>query len=231
VSRLCKLCASPSHGSSRVVEALDRLQAMAPAVESVSLVVAWFGDDLRAGSSKVLPGVEVSAKSTTPASWSVNGVSRAGAFRVSRDAECSPVYDGTPSDFAVVQAIQEMKARGLRVTFHPILMDVPPGNTPNPYSDNAAETGQPAFPCRRRFPCSPAAGFTGTVDQTATTASHVAGLFGAATLASFSVSGQSDSWTGPSGDWGLRRMVLQYAHLCAAEGGVDAFLIGPEMPG
>ena len=35
--------------STDMVVALDRLQAMAPAVESVSLVVAWFGDDLRAG--------------------------------------------------------------------------------------------------------------------------------------------------------------------------------------
>ena len=219
--------------STDMVEALDRLQAMAPAVESVSLVVAWFGDDLRAGSCKVRPGVEVSAKSTTPASWSVNGVSRANAFLVSRDDQDRPVYGGTPSDFAVVQAIQEMKARGLRVTFYPfILMDVPPGNTlPNPYSDNAAETGQPAFPWRGRITCSPAAGFAGTVDKTATAASQVAALFGAATPASFSVSGQSVSWTGPSGDWGLRRMVLHYAHLCAAAGGVDAFLIGTEMPG
>ena len=219
--------------STDMVEALDRLQAMAPAVESVSLVVAWFGDDLRAGSCKVRPGVEVSAKSTTPASWSVNGVSRASAFLVSRDDQDRPVYGGTPSDFAVVQAIQEMKARGLRVTFYPfILMDVPPGNTlPNPYSDNAAETGQPAFPWRGRITCSPAAGFAGTVDKTATAASQVAALFGAATPASFSVSGQSVSWTGPSGDWGLRRMVLHYAHLCAAAGGVDAFLIGTEMPG
>ena len=67
--------------STDMVEALDRLQAMAPAVESVSLVVAWFGDDLRAGSCKVRPGVEVSAKSTTPASWSVNGVTRRDASR------------------------------------------------------------------------------------------------------------------------------------------------------
>jgi len=219
--------------STDMVEALDRLQAMAPAVESVSLVVAWFGDDLRAGSCKVRPGVEVSAKSTTPASWSVNGVSRASAFLVSRDAEDRPVYGGTPSDFAVVQAVQEMKARGLRVTFYPfILMDVPPGNTlPNPYSDNAAETGQPVFPWRGRITCSPAAGFAGTVDKTATAASQVAALFGSATPASFSVSGESVFWTGPSGDWGLRRMVLHYAHLCAAAGGVDAFLIGTEMPG
>ncbi|WP_411957793.1 baseplate multidomain protein megatron [Paracoccus homiensis] len=219
--------------STDMVEALDRLQAMAPAVESVSLVVAWFGDDLRAGSCKVRPGVEVSAKSTTPVSWSVNGVSRANAFLVSRDDQDRPVYGGTPSDFAVVQAIQEMKARGLRVTFYPfILMDVPPGNTlPNPYSDNAAETGQPVFPWRGRITCSPAAGYAGSVDKTATAATQVAALFGAATPASFSVSGQSVSWTGTPGDWGLRRMVLHYAHLCAAAGGVDAFLIGTEMPG
>ncbi|MGR3656029.1 MAG: baseplate multidomain protein megatron, partial [Paracoccus sp. (in: a-proteobacteria)] len=85
-----------------MVVALDRLQAMAPAVESVSLVVAWFGDDLRAGSCKLRPGVEVTAKSTTPVGWSVNGVSRANAFLVSRDAEDRPVYGGTPADFAVV---------------------------------------------------------------------------------------------------------------------------------
>ena len=34
-----------------------------------------------------------------------------------------------------------------------------------------------------------------------------------------------------SGDWGLRRMILHYAHLCAAAGGVDAFLIGSELRG
>nr|WP_232237186.1 glycoside hydrolase TIM-barrel-like domain-containing protein [Thiosulfatihalobacter marinus] len=216
-----------------MVVALDRLQAMAPKVESVSLVVAWFGDDLRAGHCKVRPGVEVTAKNTTPSAWSVNGVNRANAFLVSRDDQDRPVYGGTPADFAVVQAIQEMKARGLRVTFYPfILMDVPPGNAlQNPYSDNAAETGQPVFPWRGRITCSPAAGFAGTVDKTATAESQVAALFGAAAPASFSVSGQSVSWTGTPGDWGLRRMVLHYAHLCAAAGGVDAFLIGTEMPG
>ena len=36
------------------------------------------------------------------------------------------------------------------------------------------------------------------------------------------------SWTGGA-DWGWRRMVLHYAHLCAAAGGVDAFLIGSEF--
>lgn len=216
-----------------IVVALDRLQAMAPAVESVSLVVAWFGNDLRAGSCKVKPGVEVATKATTPANWSVNGVSRASAHLVSRDAEDRPVYGGTPTDFAVVQAIQEIKARGLRVTFYPfLLMDVPPGNTlPNPYSANAASPGQPAFPWRGRITCSPAAGFASSVDKTGTAATQVSALFGAATPGSFSVSGESVSFTGSPSDWGLRRMVLHYAHLCAAAGGVDAFLIGTEMPG
>ncbi|EPX82921.1 Putative phage tail protein/GTA TIM-barrel-like domain protein, partial [Rubellimicrobium thermophilum DSM 16684] len=216
-----------------IVVALDRLQAMAPAVESVSLVVAWFGDDLRAGNCKVRPGVEVAAKTTTPSAWVVNGVSRADAFLVSRDAEDRPVYGGTPSDFAVVQAIQEMKARGLRVTFYPfLLLDVPPGNMkPNPYSANAAALGQPTFPWRGRITCSPAAGFAGSVDKTAPAATQVSALFGTATPANFSVSGTSINWTGPVGEWSLRRMILHYAHLCKAAGGVDAFLIGSEMPG
>jgi hypothetical protein len=95
-----------------MVVALDRLQAMAPAVESVSLVVAWFGDDLRAGHCRIRPGVEVAEKATTPVSWSVNGVAREDAYVVSADTEGRPIYGGTPADFAVVQAIVEMKARG-----------------------------------------------------------------------------------------------------------------------
>lgn len=216
-----------------IVVALDRLQSLAPSVESVSLVVAWCGDDLRAGNCKVRPGVEVATKTTTPAAWIVNGIARAEAMLVSRDTEDRPVFGGTPADFAVVQAIREMKARGLRVTFYPfLLMDVPPGNTlPNPYSDNAETPGQPTFPWRGRITCSPAVGFAGTVDKTGTAASQVATFFGTATPAQFSVLGDSVNWTGPVGEWGLRRMILHYAHLCKAAGGVDAFLIGSEMPG
>ncbi|PKP65853.1 MAG: hypothetical protein CVT86_03115, partial [Alphaproteobacteria bacterium HGW-Alphaproteobacteria-8] len=216
-----------------MVVALDRLQASAPGVESVSLVVSWFGDDLRAGEARIRPGVELVEKTTVPNTWVVNGVARANAHLVSRDTEDRPNFGGTPADFAVVQAIREMKARGLRVTFYPfILMDVPPGNTrPNPYSDNAAAIGQPAFPWRGRITVAPAAGFAGTVDKTATAAAQVSALFGEAAVGDFAVAGEAVSYTGPADDWGLRRMVLHYAHLCAAAGGVDAFLIGSEMRG
>ncbi|WP_128515166.1 baseplate multidomain protein megatron [Tabrizicola thermarum] len=216
-----------------IVVALDRLQAMASAVESVSLVVAWFADDLRAGHCKIRPGIEVASKTTRPKSWSVNGVARAGAYLVSTDGAGRPVFGGTPADFAVLQAIMELKRRGLRVTFYPfLLMDIIPGNERwNPYSDFAGQAGQPVYPWRGRITCTPAAGFAGTVDETAAAASQVASFFGAAMPAQFTVSGENVSWTGPAGEWGYRRFILHYAHLCAVAGGVDAFLIGSEMRG
>ncbi len=211
---------------------LDRLEALAPAIESVSLVASWFGNDLRAGNCTIRPGVETAAKTTTPQVWQVNGVDRASAHLVSTDAEGRPVYGGTPNDEAVVQAIKALKARGYRVTFYPfLLMDVPEGNTlPNPYSDNAATVGQPALPWRGRITCSPTAGYVGTADKTGAAASQVAAFFGSATPANFTVVGETVSWTAGA-DWGWRRMILHYAHLCAVAGGVDAFLIGSELRG
>jgi len=215
-----------------IVAALDQLQAAAPNLESISLVVSWFGTDLRAGNCQIVPGVENTTKVTTPKSWGVNGVTRAGAHVISLDATGRTAYGGTPADFAVVQAIQEIKARGLRVIFYPfLLMDIPAGNTlPDPYSDNAATTGQPSYPWRGRITCSPAAGYAGTVDKTASAAAQVSAFFGNAQVSDFAVSGETVSWTGGS-DWGYRRMLLHYGHLCAVAGGVDAFLIGSELRG
>ena len=217
--------------SADIMVALDRLAACAPNVESVSLVVAWFGDDLRAGHCGIRPGVEVSAKSTTPENWSVNGVGRGSAHLVSRDAQNRPAYGGTPSDSAVVQAIRELKARGYRVTFYPfILMDVPADNDlPDPYSNNAAATGQPTYPWRGRITCSPAAGYAGSVDKSGAAGAQVAAFFGSAQPSDFDVDAERVAWDGDPDDWGLRRMILHYAHLCAAAGGVDTFLIGSEL--
>jgi hypothetical protein len=219
-------------GQCDFLTSLDQLEATAPNCKSVSLVVAWFGTDLRAGSCQIRPGVETASKVTTPKVWLVNGVARTAAYVVSQISG-SPAYGGTPSDFSVVQAIQELKSRGFRVTFYPfLLMDVPEANTlPNPYSNNAAASGQLKYPWRGRITCSPAAGFASTVDKTAAAASQVSAFFGTAVPGNFAVSGTSVSWTGSPTDWGLRRMMLHYAHLCAAAGGVDAFLIGSELRG
>lgn len=144
-----------------------------------------------------------------------------------------PVYGGTPSDASIVQAIQELRARGKRVTFYPfVMMDIPPGNTkPNPHSASAAGVGQSVFPWRGRITCSPAAGYEGSPDKTAGAATQVAAFFGSALRTQYSIGGTTVTFTGTPSDWGLRRMILHYAHLCAAAGGVDAFLIGTEMRG
>jgi GTA TIM-barrel-like domain/Putative phage tail protein len=215
-----------------IIAALDQLQAAAPNIESISLVVSWFGTDLRAGNCQILPGVENTTKVTTPKSWAVNGAARAAAHVISLDASGRNAYGGTPADFAVVQAIQEIKARGLRVTFYPfLLMDIPAGNTlPDPYSGNAATIGQGTYPWRGRITCSPAAGYVGTVDKTTGAGAQISAFMGNAQVANFTVSGEVVSWTGGT-DWGYRRMILHYAHLCGAAGGVDTFLIGSELRG
>src|SRR5690606_36148072 len=156
----------------------------------------------------IRPKVEMAHKATVPA-WQVNGVTRNAARVVSYDAKGRPVYGGTPSDSSVIQAIREMKARGLRVTFYPFLMmDIPAGKTlPDPSADNAAAIGQPVLPWRGRITCSPAARFAGTVDKTNAAAAQVAAFFGNAQPSNFSVSGDTIRWIGDT-NWGLRRMVL-----------------------
>ena len=215
-----------------VVRSIDNLIASCPNLKSVSLVVSWFGSDLRAGVCTIKPKVE-SNSATTSVDWSVNGITRAQADTVSTIGDNEVAFGGTPADITIIQTIQELKSRGIQVTFYPfIMMDIPTGNTlPNPYSNNASEVGQPIYPWRGRITCSPAPGFTGTVDKTASAQGQVDNFFGDAEALDFIIGDSSVTWDGPSNDWGLRRMILHYAHLCVVAGGVDAFLIGSEMRG
>jgi hypothetical protein len=193
---------------------LDQLAQDMPGVETVSLVSAWFGDDLRCGDCNIRPGVEIAAKETRPLVWRAGGVTRAGAHVVST-VDGAPAFGGTPSDDSIVQAIASLKERSLRVGLNPfVLMDIPPGNP----------LGQPAFPWRGRISCDPP-----EADKTASAATQVAAFFGAATSADFSVSGGAIACT--ASDWGYRRFILHHAHLAMLAGGVDFFLIGSELPG
>ena len=60
---------------------IDELQALCPNLEWVTLVVAWFGDDLRAGSCTIRPKVDDATKVTSGATWQVAGLTRATAER------------------------------------------------------------------------------------------------------------------------------------------------------
>ncbi len=187
-----------------VMGALDDLQAICPLIERIALVVAWFGDDLRAGQCIVQPGVDNAIKQTSGTPWSVAGITRAGAHLVST-VDGRPAFGGTPSDDTVIRLIAEIKRRGLKVTLYPfVMMDIPAENArTNPYTGAAS---QPPYPWRGRITCDPAPGEPGSPHGTATAAAQVANFFAT-----------------------YRNMVLHYANLSVTAGGVDAMLIGSEL--
>ncbi|SDE19058.1 baseplate multidomain protein megatron [Limimaricola pyoseonensis] len=214
-------------GPSDAEAALDALVEELPECRAASLVVSWFGDDLRAGHCTIRPKVEQDESDGEEMAWRVSGLSRETAPPVPR-VDDRPVYGGTPSDAAVIEAVRAMNARGLDVTFYPfILMDQLAGNgLPDPHG--GAE--QAPLPWRGRITTERAPGEDGTTDRTAQATSEVAAFFGAATAGDFDLSSGLPVYTGPE-DWGLRRFILHCAHLCALAGGVEAFCIGSELVG
>ncbi|WP_027485973.1 baseplate multidomain protein megatron [Allorhizobium undicola] len=224
-------------GSSRVINrntlvaasdwaaSLDELQALCPNLESVALVVSWFGTDLRADHCAILPGVEQASRKESRA-WTVGGLTRERAYLVSQP-EGSPAYGGTPCDTSVREAIADLKARGLKVFLYPfVMMDIQSGNgLPDPYGG----TEQAAYPWRGRITCHPAPGRAGTPDCTAATDAIVTAFLGSAKASDFAAIGNILIYGGS--DSGYRRMVLHYARLAALAGGVDGFIIGSELRG
>ena len=207
---------------------LQQFEQTLPNAKSVSLIVSWFGDDLRAGNCQLKPGVDRLDKVTDPLVWSVAGLARATAHVVSlKDGR--PAYGGTPSDQTVVSAIQDLKARGLDVVLTPfILMDIAAGNTlPNPIDGSAS---QPVYPWRGRITVNPGPERPGTADKTAAAASQISTFVGTAALGHYSLSGTNVVYSGPV-EWSYRRMVLHQAYLAKAAGGVTAFVIGSELRG
>lgn len=215
-------------GEADLVVSLDALANELPRARAVSVVVCWFGDDLRAGECSVRPRAERTHLDGTPMAWSVAGLDRVAAGTVPL-AEGRPIYGGTPADAAVVEAIREMAQRGLDVMFYPfLLMEQMAGNLlPDPWT---GEDGQPALPWRGRITTSLAPGVAGSPDGTAAAADEVAAFFGTCAPGDFAIVGDTVVYSGPE-EFGWRRFILHYAHLCAAAGGVDAFCVGSELRG
>jgi hypothetical protein len=199
-----------TYAPSDVIAALDDLQAVAPNIERVAVVVAWFGTDLRAGHCRVVPKIDNALKSTYGGTWGAGGLTRDTALVVS-SVDGRPAFGGTPSDQSVADLVAELKRRGLKITLYPFLMmDIPTGNTlADPWS---GASSQPVYPWRGRITCDPAPGQGGSPDGTSTAADQVNYFFNG----------------GPDG-WNYRNMILHYAAVAAAAGGVDAFLIGSEL--
>jgi hypothetical protein len=205
------------------------LLTLCPHLRRISLVVSWFGDDLRAGSCTIAPRVEIADKNTPGAPWSVAGLDRSTA-RVVSQSNGLPAYGGTPSDDSVIALIRRLRhVYGLEVVLYPFaMMDVPAGNLlPDPHTGNAS---QPPYPWRGRISCAPAPGRPGSPDGTSAATSQVASFLGSATAADFSLNGDKVICARP-GEWSFRRAVLHAAMLAKAAGGVEGFIIGSELIG
>ena len=207
---------------------IDQLQAAAPNLDAAALVASWFGDDLRCGHCAIRPKVEVAEKITHPEEWRVAGLTRADAETVSTH-DGRPAYGGTPSDNAVIRAIRDLHARGLKPVLYPfVMMDIPIGNAlPDPYTGAA---GQPSYPWRGRITCDPAPGRSASPDKSADVNAQLAAFIGTAQPSDFGLDGDEVIYSGP-GEWSYRRFILHYAWLAKAAGDVHAFLIGSELRG
>ena len=237
-----------AEGVPDAVLSLNALNEELPNCEAASLIVSWFGDDLRIGQCAVQPKVEntqtidtVFSHETTDAGvahgwaeglgeaypWVSGGFVRETA-EVIGEIDGRPVYGGTPADGAVIEAIEALHEAGKAVNFYPfLLMEVLPGNTlPDPWSET--ETSQPVFPWRGRITTEKAPGIAGSTDGTAAARDEVASFFGSVVPGDFAIQGKTVSYSGPD-EKSYSRFILHYASLCAAAGGVEAFCIGSEM--
>lgn len=215
-------------GRTDFVTSFDELTEELPNCDATSLVVSWFGGDLRCGACRITPKVERATIEGGNMPWQVAGQTRAVADEIAQVAD-RPIYGGTPADASVIEAIRHMNAAGRRVMFYPfLLMDQQEGNgLPDPWT---GADDQPHLPWRGRITLSVAPGRDGTPDRTVQAEAEVAAFFGAASAADFTVGDGTVVYTGPE-EWGLRRFILHYAALCAAAGGVSAFCIGSELRG
>lgn len=206
---------------------INQMESILPNAKSISLVVSWFGTDLRAGHCEVKPGVENQYKNNGQTPWKVGDVDRLNAYVVS-EIEGRPAYGGTPADFSVIQGIRDLNARGMNVTLTPfILMDIGEDNTlPNPYGG----ASQPVYPWRGRITVHPASGQAGSPDKTSAAGNQIASFVGVASPSDFQIDGETVRYNGPN-EWSYRRMVLHQAYLAKVAGGVDSFLIGTELRG
>lgn len=211
-----------------LLASLRQLNQELPNCGAVSLVVSWFGNDLRCPACSVQPKVERSDQDVSQMPWRAGGISRAQAEEVPR-IEGRSIFGGTPADSSVIQAIEALRNQGKDVMFYPfVLMEQIEGNSlPDPYS---ATLGQPALPWRGRITLSVAPNRGNSPDRTALARAEVNSFYGSASVNDFAISDGEIVYTGPQ-DWGYRRFILHYAHLCNLAGGVESFCIGSELRG
>lgn len=196
---------------------LDQLQAQYPGCTTVALVVAWFGSTTDASTCQVFPSTtfiggsfeKYISGSWTADNWQVSSLTQnsAGLIPIPTVGGAA-IYGGTPADQSVVHCIRDLKTRGFRVVFYPMLM--------------MASSG---LPWRGRITYSP--------DLSSAATAAVNAFLGSAATSQFmrDTTNLTVAYSGSATDYTYRRMILHYANLCVVAGGVDLFLLGSELRG
>ena len=131
------------YGLADAIVSLDQLGKDLPETEWVSVAIGWFGNSLDAANCVLLPGVEyVEGHITQPNNWAVGSFSRATAHAITQ-VNGRAVYGGTPDDGSIVRYVTELRARGYKIMFYPLIfMDMPSkpwrGRITGAYADVAA---------------------------------------------------------------------------------------------
>ena len=211
-----------------VVASLDALQALCPNLRRVSLVVSWFGDDLRAGHCTIAPRVESAVKVTQGAEWSAAGLARASARIVSQARRgrglwrhpvgrerraADPAPEG-PRPRGGPVSLRDDGHRGRQRAAGSLDGRAGPAGLSLARAHHL-RPGARARRHRRRERCG------GDADR---------GVLRHGGGRRFAVASGAVSYSGPA-EWSFRRHILHYAHLAQAAGGVDGFIIGSELVG
>lgn len=209
---------APGGGVTDYTNSMLQLAAAHPECTTVSLVVAWFGNNVSVQFCQIYPSTTYingafqswNGSAYVADNWQCSSLTQASAGLIPLSQTGGSFnYGGTPSDQAIYRCIKDLKARGYRVVFYPfILMDT---------------TG---FPWR---------GTVGwfSADVSAAATSAINGFLGSAAASQFTRDNINFtvSYSGSPTDFTYRRMILHYANLCVVAGGVDLFLIGSELRG
>jgi hypothetical protein len=105
------------------IVALNQLKEDLPNLEWVSLVVTWFADGTQIASTSIFPAVEFNDKKSAsyPIKWQVAGKERWEVRQVSRRSDGSLNYGGTVSDFSIINILKELRDRGYKIVFYPMI--------------------------------------------------------------------------------------------------------------
>lgn len=108
-------------GVSDVVASLGQMQETLPQVKWISPVITWFFNSLVASETDIYPACEFNYYVSEPNNWQVGRWNYLNAREIGKDSKNNPNYGGTIDDGAVIRFLDELKKRGFKICFYPMI--------------------------------------------------------------------------------------------------------------